>query len=133
MTNLIKLEAGEDCGIGDSGIHKLNLEELSANGNPKITNVNHLTNLTKLIASDSCGIGDSGIQKLNLIELYASMNPKITNTNHLTNLTLLVAGGRECWIDNAAISKVNLPGLGSLDNRKITHFEIPSYQGFYYH
>src|SRR5690606_39536294 len=60
------------------GISKLNLIELYAYNNKKITNVNHMTDLKKLDASDGCGIDDEGISKLNLIELYATDNDKIT-------------------------------------------------------
>ena len=46
MTNMTKLDASNYiCGIGDSSISKLDLIELFACNNPKITNVNHMTNL----------------------------------------------------------------------------------------
>ena len=54
----------------------LNLVELNASHNSKITNVNHMTNLKKLDAGGSdCGINDAGIKNLNLVELHAWDNP----------------------------------------------------------
>ena len=37
MTKLKKLDIRGKCGIGDNGISNLNLEELNAGSNPKIT------------------------------------------------------------------------------------------------
>ena len=45
MTNLRKLDAGGNSGIGDDDLIGLNLVELNANWNPKIKKINHMTNL----------------------------------------------------------------------------------------
>jgi F-box domain len=119
MTNLKKLDARGDCGIGDQGIQNLNVVELNAFSNPKITNINHMTNLKKLDASWGCGIGDQGIQNLNLIELKAYNNPKITNVNHMTNLKKLDAGWN-CGIDDQGIQNLNLIFLNTSHNLKIS-------------
>ena len=50
-------------------IKNLNLIELDASYNKKITNVNHMTKLQKLYANSNCGLNDEGIKDLNLIEL----------------------------------------------------------------
>ena len=66
MTDLkILYASGSYCGINDKGISKLNLIELNASRNNKITNVNHMSNLKKLNARWDCGIDDEGISKLN--------------------------------------------------------------------
>jgi Leucine-rich repeat (LRR) protein len=44
-----------------------NLEELYADNNKKIKNVNHLTKLKILDCSNNCGIDQAGIQDLELI------------------------------------------------------------------
>jgi hypothetical protein len=66
----------------------LNLIELYADGNSKITNINHMTNLKILSAqSPSCGIDNNGIKDLNLIKLFTYYNPKMTKNmiNELKN------------------------------------------------
>jgi len=78
LSNLKKLDVSGYCGISDKGISKLNLIELNAFCNNKITNVNHMTNLKILHASYNCGIDNKGISKLNLIELHVAGNEKIT-------------------------------------------------------
>ena len=55
------LGASGYCGINDKGISKLNLTELNASDNNKITNVNHMTNLKILYARRNCGIDNEGI------------------------------------------------------------------------
>src|SRR5690606_30605214 len=120
MKNLKILDAGEDCGIDDEGISKLNLIELDASYNEEITNVNHMTNLKILDAGENCGIDDEGISKLNLIKLDASGNNKIRNVNHMTNLKILYASG-DCGINNKGISKLNLIELDASCNNKITN------------
>ena len=77
MTNLIELNASYGCGIGDNGIKDLNLVILNADGNSKITNVNHMSKLKELDANFDCGIDDDGIKDLNLIKLAAEYNQKI--------------------------------------------------------
>ena len=74
-----ELLASGDCGIDDEGIKNINLAELSANNNPKITNVNHMTKLKILYASRNCGIGDYGIKDVNLEKLHRNNNLKISN------------------------------------------------------
>ena len=62
----------------------MNLEELYAWDNPKITVLNHMILLKKINISGNCGVDDRGIQGLvNLEELYAWNNPKITTLNHM--------------------------------------------------
>ena len=81
MTNLRILYAkGANCGIDDAGIRDINLIELNATNNFKITNVNHMTKLQILIAEGyNYGIGDEEIKNLNLNKLYSCYNNKITN------------------------------------------------------
>ena len=68
----------------------IDLEELNANNNKKIKNVNNLTKLKILDCSYDCGIDQEGIKDLQLIEvLYASDNKKIKNVNHLTKLKVI--------------------------------------------
>ena len=58
----------------------IDLEELDANENKKIKNVNHLTKLKILSCSGNCGINQIGIKNLRLIEeLTANNNEKIKN------------------------------------------------------
>ena len=81
---LKKLKCGYGCGIDQNGIIELNLIELSAQGNKKIENVNHMKNtLKKLDCSCNSGIDQNGISELNLIELNALENKKIKNINHM--------------------------------------------------
>ena len=72
------LNASYNSGIDDNGIKHLNLIELNAYNNRKITDVNHLTKLQTLDASYRCGIDDKGIKDLNLVELITTCNYKIT-------------------------------------------------------
>ena len=68
----------------------IDLEELDANDNKKIKNVNHLTKLKILNCSNACGIDQEGIKDLQFIEeLNASGNEKIKNVNHLTKLKVI--------------------------------------------
>ena len=82
MTKLRKLDISWNSGVEDQGISALNLEELDAWDNPKITTLNHMTKLRKLVISWDCGVGEAmgsqGIADLNLEELTAYDNPKIT-------------------------------------------------------
>ena len=48
----------------------INLIELNAYGNTKITNINHMTRMRKLNAGGLCGITDEGIKDLKLVKLY---------------------------------------------------------------
>jgi len=82
MTKLKILHACGTCGITDEGIKQLNLRELNAYNNSRITDVNHMTKLEILGAGGCCGITDEGIKQLNLRELYVGWNSKITNLNH---------------------------------------------------
>ena len=78
MKNLQKLNiGGYDCGVGDEEIKELDLIELNASYNPKITKIKHMKNLQKLNIGYNCGVGDEEIKELDLIELKASSNPKI--------------------------------------------------------
>ena len=86
MTNLEILDASGECGIGDAGISKLNLVDLDACSNPRITNVNHMTRLQKLNAQYICGIDNAGIANLNLIELHVCDNPNITDLNYMQGM-----------------------------------------------
>ena len=80
-----------DSGINQEGISELMiLQELIANCNPKITNVNHLQNTLihlecKCFQDDGdSGIDQEGISELKkLKKLYACGNKKITNIDHL--------------------------------------------------
>ena len=70
----------------------MNLIELDASENGKISNVNHMTKLKVLSACGSDhGIDNDGIRRLNLEELNVDRNTKITNINHLINLKILNA------------------------------------------
>ena len=72
----------------------IDLEELDASDNIKITNVNHLTKLKILYCSWDCGIDQEGIKNLKLIEeLNAKGNKKIKNVNHLNKLKILDCSG----------------------------------------
>lgn len=64
--------------IDDVGIAGLDLMELGASDNSKITNVSHMRSLKKLVASGNCGIADAGIADLKLVEFDISFNSKIT-------------------------------------------------------
>lgn len=77
MSNLQKLYAWNNCGIGDYGIRDLNLIELYANNNENITKLNHMTNLRILDASGECGIDEEGICNLKLIKLFKYGNKNL--------------------------------------------------------
>ena len=128
MKKLKKLNIGHDindirkCGVDDRGIQGLvNLEELYAHNNPKITTLNHMILLKKINISGNCGVDDRGIQGLlNLEELYAWNNPKITTLNHMILLKKIDISGN-CGVDDRGIQGlVNLEELYAWNNPKIT-------------
>ena len=82
MTNLRKLNASGFCGINQEGIKGLNLIELNAEYNPKITDVSFMKKLRKLDAGFNCGITPEGIRGLNLIKLHTTYNPNF-KTNEI--------------------------------------------------
>jgi hypothetical protein len=65
MDRLVELNAsGENCGINDEGIQKVNLIVLHASNNKYITNVNHMQKtLGKLYARNNYGIHNKGMHK----------------------------------------------------------------------
>jgi hypothetical protein len=83
------------CGQGIDG---LDLVELNANYNKKITNVSFMKKLKILHATGHCGIDQIGIEGLDLVELKANYNIKITNVYFMKKLKLLHASGI-CGID----------------------------------
>ncbi len=94
MTNLILLSSlAVNQFLVIKEYKKLNLEELEADFNPLITDLNHMTNLRILSIDGNSGVSDKGIRKLNLISLYANKNNKITDLNHMTNLRILQMWG----------------------------------------
>ena len=78
MKNLQILNAKGNSGITDEEIKGLNLIELYASNNLKITNVSFMKNLQILDASYDSGITDEGIKGLSLVKLYSKYNLKIT-------------------------------------------------------
>ena len=75
MTNLQKLTiGGYYCGVTDDEIKDLNLIQLDATDNPKISKISHMTNLQKLNIGCNSGVTDNEIKDLNLIELKAYEN-----------------------------------------------------------
>ena len=63
MILLKKIDISGNCGVDDHGIQGLvNLEELDAWDNPKITALNHMILLKKIDISWNCGVDDRGIQ-----------------------------------------------------------------------
>ena len=78
MKNLKILDACGNSGINDESLIDLDLVELDASGNPKITNISHLKNLKILGAIGNSGISDKSLIGLNLIKLNADDNPKIS-------------------------------------------------------
>src|SRR5258706_292463 len=93
--------------------------ELNARHNPKITSLNHMTKLKILNISWNCGVGNQGISDLNLEELDAWYNPKITTLNHMTKLRILNISG-DCSVGDQGTSDLNLEGLDTSCNPKIT-------------
>src|SRR2546422_199829 len=77
MTNLRKLNVSCCLNIDNNGINNLNLEILSANNTPYITNVNYMTKLKKLSAAQESGISHNGIKNLNLEALNIIGNTKM--------------------------------------------------------
>ena len=78
MKRLRRLDAG-GCGIDQDGIEGLDLYELNAWGNPKITSVYHMEKLRRLYVGWNSGIDQKEIDKLDLEELDAWGNQKITS------------------------------------------------------
>jgi hypothetical protein len=76
----------------------LDLVELHANDNEKITNISMMKSLKILNASRNCGIDQSSIFELDLIELRAYNNDKILNISMMKSLKKLNAGGSKCGI-----------------------------------
>ena len=118
MTNLKKLDAFGNCGIGQDGIRGLNLVELNAYCNGKITDVSFMTNLKILDAWGDCGIGQDSIHGLDLVELNARNNRKITDVSFMTNLKKLDAWGY-CGINQDGIRGLNLVEINADYNSKI--------------
>jgi hypothetical protein len=108
------------CGQGIDG---LDLIELYAGNNKKITNVSFMKNLKKLYASSNCGIDQHGINGLDLIELSASNNNKITNVSFMKNLKKLYADSN-CGINQHGIDGLNLIKLYASNNNKITNVSL---------
>ena len=98
----------------------IDLEELNANHNKKIKNINHLTKLKILDCSWNCGIDQEGIKELQLIEeLNANNNEKIKNVNHLTKLKILDCS-YNCGIDQEGINDLRfIEKLNTWYNNKI--------------
>ena len=86
MKKLKILHANGGCGIDQNGIFGLDLVELDASLNNKVTNVSFMRNLKKLYAYCSCGIDQNGINGLDLVELYVIGNNKITDILFMKNL-----------------------------------------------
>ena len=79
MTKLQILNAsGIYCQFNDESIKYLNLIELNASDNWKITNISHMTNLKILEACGWSKIDNKQIFNLNLIRLNSLNNDKIT-------------------------------------------------------
>ena len=97
----------------------IDVTELNASNNSKITTLNHMTKLRKLNITGDCGVGDQGILDLNLEELNAENNPKITTLNHMTKLRKLDISGN-CGVGDQGISDLNLEELNASNNSKIT-------------
>jgi hypothetical protein len=77
MTTPKKLSiCGHYCGVGQHGIHGLNLTALDAGNNANIKDVSFMTNLKVLFAYGSCGIDKAGINGLNIGILHANDNIK---------------------------------------------------------
>ena len=74
------LNIGGLCGVGQNSINELDLVELYACDNDKVS---HLKSLKILGAGGTCGIGQNEIEKLNLVELFVWNNKNITNVSHM--------------------------------------------------
>ena len=108
LKSLKILEACCDCGLGDSGIKKLNLIQMDINDNPRITDLNHMTSLQILRINGICGVDNHGIRRLtNLIDLEC--NRRISDLNHLTSLKKLIISYNASILDlNGLISLTEL-------------------------
>ena len=108
-------------GVGQSGICDLrNLLALYAEGNTKVTDVNHLIKLRELNISARCTVGQSGISELrNIIILDVGANSHVTSVNHLKYLRALNI--LECGVDQTGISEItDLVILCTCYNENIT-------------
>ena len=65
---------------------ELDLVQLDARYNSKITDVSSMKNLKVLDISSNCGIGQDGIKGLDLVKLDARFNDKIINVSFMKNL-----------------------------------------------
>ncbi len=68
------MRAGYDSGIDSEGISELNLSELYATDNAKISDVWHMTNLKILDAKGTCGITDRDVLKTDKLMIYHDGN-----------------------------------------------------------
>ena len=108
LKNLTALNvSGGACTVSQAGIMEcLKLRKLNANGNFRITAVNHLPELRELMACWGSGISQEGIADcLRLKRLGASCNPRITSANHLPELEELDASGYNSGISQEGIMK----------------------------
>ena len=110
MSNLEILDVSGGCCIYNAKLKEINVVELHALFNPKISNIQHMSKLKKLYALNICGINDNGLKGLNLFKLDARDNEKITNVCHMTNLKNLNVS-QNCGINNSEIKKLNLVKL----------------------
>jgi hypothetical protein len=73
------LDASWDCGISDDGLKITSIKRLDVNGNPRVTNVNHMSELRILKArGERCGLSDMGIKDVHPETIDADYNMKIT-------------------------------------------------------
>lgn len=113
--------------IGDSELKTLHLEELNANENTKVIDLNHMSDLKILYIEGQSGVDQHGIQKLNLTELYMNDNDKIKDLNHMNKLRILDIGGK-CAVNYDGFKELrNLKKLYHCGNRNFPngYFWLP--------
>ena len=106
------------CGIDQDGINGLDLINLDAENNYKITNVSFMKSLRFLNASGICGIDQAGIKDLDLIKLDAADNSKISDVSSMKNLSKLHVQ-KNSGVDQNGISGLNVIRLNATRNSKI--------------
>ena len=88
------------------GIEGLDLENLNAFDNNKITDASFMKNLKYLNASGDCRIDQKGIKGLDLVNFYVDKNEKINNVSFMKNLKILHIAGCHCGINQKGLWQI---------------------------
>lgn len=106
-------------GIDDNELKMLNLEELNANNNPRVTDLSHMSNLRILQIKGRSGVNQEKIKNINVCELHLNDNKKVTDLNHMDKLKILHIKGKS-GVNHQGIKNLCLEKLKNTNNKNFT-------------